>query len=343
MDVQLNEDFLSSITLLSGGMIMIAIPSYILSGFLGSGKTTLLINILRYCKEKNLKPAIILNELGSVNVESHLFEDEQVFELLDGCICCTIQEDLKETLMNVVKQQEKDPVDLLLIEGTGVANPFELLETMSSPLLRPYFDLQSIISVIDASTYVDNQSIFTSKIIRNLLESQIKGATTIVLNKIDLVTNKQMVKVETKLAKYMLEGTKVLKTSYGNIDIPVLLEKSISSVVLDSKTCGCNSHGHGKACSHHHEYHTGIRTITIQNIPNFTKKQLKQWLKSLPEGIIRAKGYIKLAQKQGLYHFQYSSNQIDVSDQPQNSGIDPCIVLIGKDLDIANIPEVYGT
>jgi G3E family GTPase len=326
-------------------MIMTAIPSYILSGFLGSGKTTLLINILKHCKENHLKPAIILNELGSVNVESHLFEDEQVFELLDGCICCTIQDDLKETLMNVVKQHEKEPVDLLLIEGTGVANPLELVETMSSSPLLKYFELRAVISLIDANTYVDNQSIFTSKTIRNLLESQIKGATTIVLNKVDLVTDKQMVKVETKLAKYMLEGTKVLKTSYGNIDIPVLLEKRISSAVLDTKTCGCNrhTHEHGKSCNHHHEHHAGIRTMTIQDAPNFTKKQLKQWLKSLPEGIIRAKGYVKLEQKQGLYHFQYSSNQIDVSDQPQNRVIDPCIVLIGKDIDITNIPEVYGT
>lgn len=324
---------------------MTAIPSYILSGFLGSGKTTLLINILRYCKEENLKPAIILNELGSVNVESHLFENEQVFELLDGCICCTIQDDLKKTLMNVVKQHEKGPVDILLIEGTGVANPLELVETMSSPSLLKHFDLQAVISLIDANTYVDNQSIFTSKTIRNLLESQVKGATTIVLNKVDLATDKQMAKVETKLAKYTLEGTKVLKASYGKVDIPVLLEKRISSAVLDNKTCKCNNHTHEheKSCSHHHEHHIGIKTMTIQDVPSFTKKQLSRWLKSLPEGIIRAKGYVKLEQKQGLYHFQYSSNQIDVSDQPQNGVIDPCIVLIGQDLDTANIPGVYGT
>ncbi|PFR96151.1 CobW family GTP-binding protein [Priestia megaterium] len=324
---------------------MTAIPSYILSGFLGSGKTTLLINILRYCKEKNLKPAIILNELGSVNVESHLFENEQVFELLDGCICCTIQDDLKETLINVVKQHRKEPVDLLLIEGTGVANPLELVETMSSPSLLKYFDLQAVISLIDANTYVDNQSIFTSKTIRNLLESQVKGATTIVLNKVDLTTDKQMAKVETKLAKYILEGTIVLKASYGKVDIPVLLEKRISSTVLDNKTCKCNNHTHEhkNSCNHHQEHHIGIKTMTIQDVPSFTKKQLSHWLKSLPKGIIRAKGYVKLEQKQGLYHFQYSSNQIDVSDQPQKGVIDPCIVLIGQDLDTANIPEVYGT
>ncbi|MEK1833013.1 GTP-binding protein [Priestia megaterium] len=136
-----------------------------------------------------------------------------------------------------------------------------------------------------------------------------------------------------------------MKASYGKVDIPVLLEKRISSAVLDNKTCKCNNHTHEheKSCSHHHEHHIGIKTMTIQGVPSFTKKQLSHWLKSLPEGIIRAKGYVKLEQKQGLYHFQYSSNQIDVSDQPQNGVIDPCIVLIGQDLDTANIPEVYGT
>ncbi|WP_160331503.1 GTP-binding protein, partial [Heyndrickxia sporothermodurans] len=68
------------------------IETYVLNGFLGSGKTTLLLNMLRHYKKERIKVAVILNELGAVNVESHLFGDQSVFELLNGCICCTIQE-----------------------------------------------------------------------------------------------------------------------------------------------------------------------------------------------------------------------------------------------------------
>ncbi|MDM5284988.1 GTP-binding protein [Peribacillus frigoritolerans] len=95
------------------------IPIYIISGFLGSGKTTLLTHILEYYKTKNIKPAIVLNELGKVNVELHLFGDEHVFELLNGCICCTIQDVLRTTLTTLLDSHVKKPIDVLFIEGTG--------------------------------------------------------------------------------------------------------------------------------------------------------------------------------------------------------------------------------
>ncbi|GAA3314589.1 hypothetical protein GCM10020331_007490 [Ectobacillus funiculus] len=138
-----------------------------------------------------MKPAVILNELGSVNVESHLFQEENVFELLDGCICCSIQDDLKVTLTTLLETHAQSPIDVLFIEGTGVANPLEIVEVISSPSLVHFFEIQSVISVIDASSYLEDQSIFTLKTVRDLLKkNQIKGATSVVLNKVDLVNEK---------------------------------------------------------------------------------------------------------------------------------------------------------
>ncbi|WP_180247548.1 GTP-binding protein [Bacillus sp. AFS031507] len=326
------------------------IPTYIISGFLGSGKTTLLLHLLKYCKSQQKKAAILLNELGSVNVESYLFEDENVFELLDGCICCSIQDDLKATLTSLLEMHTEKPIDALFVEGTGVANPLEIVEVMASPPYVHSFDIQSVISMIDASSYLENQDIFTSKTVRDLLKNQIKGATTVVLNKVDLVNEKQLQKIDAKLTKLLDNHTQVMKASYGNVDIGELLQKRSNTTVVshkhqtgsygDSRHSTCN---HDHTLHHEHVQHASIKTITIQDVPSVTRRQLKKWLKSLPEGIMRGKGYIFLKDKPGLYPFQYSSNQVHIGDFPQKLEADPCIVLIGKDIDITTIKNSYTT
>jgi G3E family GTPase len=111
-------------------------------------------------------------------------------ELLNGCICCSIQDDLKQTLDQFVK----NPVDTLLIEGTGVANPNEIIEAIANPSYIDQFELRSIISLVDASNYLDYQSIFSSsKEIRTLLKEQLTCATLIILNKTDLISEKKLV------------------------------------------------------------------------------------------------------------------------------------------------------
>lgn len=149
------------------------IPVYVISGFLGSGKTTVLLNMLESCKEKGQQTGIILNELGEENVEGHLFEDKKVFELLNGCICCTLQEDLKETLDNLVTEMVDHPLDVLFIEGTGVANPLEIQEALLSKPYSDQFEIMSIITVLDASHYLEYQSVFSSSAeVRKLCRSK---------------------------------------------------------------------------------------------------------------------------------------------------------------------------
>ncbi|GAA3314592.1 hypothetical protein GCM10020331_007500 [Ectobacillus funiculus] len=146
-------------------------------------------------------------------------------------------------------------------------------------------------------------------------------------------------KVEAKLAKVLDTETQVFNTSYGNIDIRELLQKKqVKATVISHKHHAC-SHDH-HACSHSHEHHehehshvhhSGIKTITIQDVPSLSRRKIeKKWLKSLPEGIIRGKGYVSLEDERGIYPFQYSSNQVYISEFSQEQAIDPCIVLIGK-------------
>src|SRR3954469_4555658 len=135
------------------------IPVYMISGFLGSGKTTVLLNMVKECERNNKRPGIILNELGEVNVESYLFKNQHVKELLNGCICCTIQDDLKETLNQFIEEIKRNNIDVLFIEGTGVANPLEIEEALISPEYLDCFELNSSISLVDVSHYLECQSI----------------------------------------------------------------------------------------------------------------------------------------------------------------------------------------
>lgn len=156
------------------------IPVYILTGFLGSGKTTLLRRLLEMCDNRGWNPGVILNELGEINVEKDLFEHKHMLELLNGCICCTIKDGLTRELSHFLKstdgQQQK--LDMLFIEGTGVANPLEIVEALTHPSLMDYVEIKSIISIVDASKYLNYQSRFAStKEIREILRAQILHST----------------------------------------------------------------------------------------------------------------------------------------------------------------------
>ena len=157
---------------------------YILGGFLGSGKTTLLRNILQQERETGRKVAVLLNELGSVSVDSSFIEDDvPLKELFDGCICCTIQDKLEVQLHELVSENELDAV---YIETTGAAHPVEVLDGIMSPLFAQRLEYKGIITVVDLLRWRDRERL--SPQLRQLLAEQIHHADFILLNKKDLVS-----------------------------------------------------------------------------------------------------------------------------------------------------------
>ena len=115
---------------------------YILSGFLGSGKTTLLKGLLQSFKEQEKKPAVLMNELGSVSIDSDVVEEDTALrELLDGCICCTISEKLEAQLQELLVNED---FDVLVIETTGAAHPVEVVDSILSPLFADKFNFKGI-------------------------------------------------------------------------------------------------------------------------------------------------------------------------------------------------------
>ena len=289
------------------------IKVYLLSGFLGSGKTTVLKRIVEEFKGKEQRIGIILNELGDINVEKHLFKDEQAYELLNGCICCSIQEDLKSTLDQFIES----PVDVLLIEGTGVANPQEIIDTLSNPEYIDHFHLTSSITLVDASHFLDYNSIFSSsKEIRQLLKEQISHASLLIINKTDLVSSKKLEKVIAKIKEMASNGAKITLSTYGEISLDELLQPRMQTITLDEH-------------HNHPTHHLSIRAIKIVDVPQINKKAFAAWLKELPKEMIRAKGYIQLEDDGHLYSFQYASNKIQLEKVDNHTAENPIIILIG--------------
>ncbi|MFJ8065658.1 CobW family GTP-binding protein [Psychrobacillus sp. NPDC096426] len=308
------------------------IPVYILSGFLGSGKTTVLIKMLEHCKEKGQNPGIILNELGQENVEGHLFEDRKVVELLDGCICCTIQDDLKETMNNLVAEMDNNPLEVLFIEGTGVANPLEIQEILLSVPYVDQFEIMSIISVLDASHFREYQSIFASSSeVRKLIKEQITCGSLLLLNKTDLIGPEELEKVIRKIIQIGGDETNIIQCKFGQIDNDILFEKRFQSFVLNPQNTDI-VHEHG----HHHSF---IQAIKLEDIPSFPIKSFEKWFKRLPSNVLRGKGYIEIEHTNELLSFQYASNKVTFTKLPTTVHKKPIIILIGTDLNNEAINE----
>ncbi|MBU7594351.1 CobW family GTP-binding protein [Metabacillus halosaccharovorans] len=302
------------------------IKVYLLSGFLGSGKTTVLKRMIEEFKNRNMKLGIILNELGDTNVEQHLFKDERAYELLNGCICCSIQDDLKTTLNQFVQS----PVDVLLIEGTGVANPQEIIDALSSPDYIDYFPLTSLISLVDASHFLDYHSIFSSsKEIRQLLKEQISHASLLIVNKTDLVSSKKLEKVMTKINEMASDQAKVILSEYGEVSFDELLAARIKTIDLLSS----NS-------SNRLPHHT-IKAIKIEDIPSIDRKTFVSWLKELPKDVIRGKGFVRFHDDPFLYSFQFASKKVYFEKVDVSATETPIIILIGNHLDPSTIRSSF--
>jgi G3E family GTPase len=317
------------------------VPVYILTGFLGSGKTTVLLKILQEYHNKKWNSGIILNELGEVNVEKNLFQDERMVELLNGCICCTIQEDLTNELSAFV--QKNDELDFIIIEGTGVANPREIVDALTDPRLIDKVELASVIGLVDASNYLEYLSIFSSsKEIRMILTDQVQNTSLLLLNKTDLLDQQQLRKVRKKIAALVNENVEVIETTYGSTSVENLLRKRAQTITVSLEGEQTVEHAHEhKHHDHHHHHEHPFQAIKIEDIPMLDHVKLDIWLKSLPEGVIRGKGIIKLRDTAGLFQFQFSSKQLSLSRVKQPINEEPCIIIIGHKLAPKEITQSF--
>ncbi|MEC8220694.1 MAG: GTP-binding protein [Nanoarchaeota archaeon] len=194
------------------------IPILIVTGFLGSGKTTFINNLLGSIENKKI--AIIENEFAELGIDANLInkkEGSNVFELNNGCICCTMNGELEGVFGNLAK--EKENWDYVILETTGVADPSPIINSIiSNPLVEEFFRLDSMYTVVDSKHVLEQ--------IRRDFEAkkQIVFANTILVNKVDLIEKQQLEKVRKRLISLNPEAD-IKETTFSNIEIENLFEK----------------------------------------------------------------------------------------------------------------------
>lgn len=219
------------------------IPATVITGFLGAGKTTLIRHLLQTANGRRL--ALIINEFGDVGVDGDLLRscgdatcrEEDVVELANGCICCTVADDFIPTIEKLLNRA--DPPEHIVIETSGLALPKPLVKAFGWPEIRTRVTVDGVITVIDGAAMSEgrfapdeaalaaqraaDEALDHDSPLEELFEDQLACADMVILNKTDLLDEAGMATVSADLAAQLRPGVKVVKARHGAIDAAVLL------------------------------------------------------------------------------------------------------------------------
>jgi len=296
------------------------IPVTVLSGYLGSGKTTILNHILN--NRDNLKVAVIVNDMSEVNIDADLVRkgtqlsrtEEKLVEMSNGCICCTLREDL---LIEVEKLSREGRFDYILIESTGISEPVPVAQTFSyidenlGIDLTKFCKLDTMVTVVDAynfwEDYQSGESLLErqqalgeedEREVADLLIDQIEFCDVLIINKCDLVDKEKIDLLEKTLRK-LQPNAKIIKTSFGKIDPKEILNTGLFDFDKASRSAGwIKEIQKGFHTPETEEY--GISSFVFRRRRPFHPERLKNFFDTFPQNIVRSKGIIWLATRNSM-------------------------------------------
>ncbi len=335
------------------------LPVTIITGFLGSGKTTLLNHILT--NQQGLKTAVLVNEFGEIGIDNELVvsTDDNMVELNNGCICCTINSDLVDAVYKVMERQ--DNIDYLVVETTGLADPLPVALTFLGTELRDLTRLDSIVTMVDAANY--SMDLFNSE----AAFSQIAYGDVIVLNKTDLVDEADLDSLEVKI-RDIKEGARILRTTKSQVPLPLVLSVGLfeSDKYFDAaeehnhdhhdhnhdhhehdhhehkhdqhdhSECGHEHHDHHHDHDHHshHLENDGFTSVSFVSEEPLSIRKFQYFLDNqLPDNIFRGKGILWFDESPKRHIFHLCGKRFTLDDDEWKGEKKNQLVLIGQNLD----------
>ena len=357
------------------------IPATVVTGFLGSGKTTLLSNVVKQANGKRI--AVIVNEFGELDIDADLLRscplecddddnetqtaasessiaEDGIYELANGCICCTVEEEFLPVMQELVKR--RDDIDHILIETSGLALPKPLVQAFNWPEIKQHCTVDSVITVIDgpavadgriahnpeqvAEQRQDDENLDHDPSLQELLEDQLGSADMVIISKSDMVTDDQMIQVKETVMSHVNPQIKMLEVENGEINSELIMGLEFASEdTIDSiHSHHDHHHDHGEEHTHAHDHFDSFCVefgeVDSDGLTATIKKLISE------NTIYRVKGFLPLPDKAMRQVFQGVGDRINrYFDRPwrADENRQGKLVFIGKELNESEIRQALQT
>jgi len=339
------------------------IPATVVTGFLGSGKTTLLSQMLKQANGKRI--AVIVNEFGELDIDADLLrncplecdEGEEtvsataengIYELANGCICCTVEEEFLPVMQELVRR--RDEIDHILIETSGLALPKPLVQAFNWPEIKQHCTVDAVITVVDGPAVAAgrfaadveqieaqrraDESLNHDPDLKELLDDQLSAADLVIVSKNDLLNEEQRQQVEKTVREKVSDSVKISYINHGqaSLDVVMGINAAAEEQIEALHTHHDHHHSHGEHHEHAHErFDSHVITLGVVD-----GEKLQALIKQLlvDEQLYRVKGFVALANKPMRQVLQVVGERLEVhfdrlwqDEMPQTR-----LVFIGKSL-----------